>query len=151
MREQGFSLIEMLMSLAVLLIALSSMFGVFFQGAKYLAKIKAELPAYTLARSTLERYLSWSILDSLDNVVNGTVTNGEYNAMPNATRFPQVNLTLFTPSASANYATGIFIANVTNSTGQTVYPGRLKRVTARVSWFDGKNRAFNLTTMKADY
>ena len=151
MREQGFSLIEMLMSLAVLLIALSSMFGVFFQGAKYLAKIKAELPAYTLARSTLERYLSWSILDSLDNVVNGTVTNGEYNATTNATRFPQVNLTLFTPSASANYATGIFIANVTNSTGQTVYPGRLKRVTARVSWFDGKNRAFNLTTMKADY
>jgi prepilin-type N-terminal cleavage/methylation domain-containing protein len=151
MREQGFSLIEMLMSLAVLMIALSSMFGIFFQGSKYLARIKAELPAYTLARSTLERYLSWNILDGLDNVVNGTVTDGEYNSTTNATRFPQVNLTLFTTSASANYTTGIFIANVTNSTGQTMYPGRLKRVTARVSWFDGKNRTFNLTTIKADY
>jgi prepilin-type N-terminal cleavage/methylation domain-containing protein len=150
-REKGFSLIEMLMSLAVLLIALSSMFGVFTQGVKYLARIKAELPAYTLARSTLERYFSWGVLDSLDTVVDGTVTNGEYNYTTNATLFPKVNLTLFTKSASANYTIGIFIANVTNSTGQTMYPGRLKRVTARVSWFDGKNRAFNLTTMKADY
>ena len=151
MREQGFSLMEMLMSLAVLLIALSSMFGVFTQGSKYLARIKAELPAYTVARSTLEQYLSWGVLDSLDNVVNGTVTNGEYNYTTNATRFPQMNLKLFTRSANANYTTGVFIANVTNSTGSTIYPGRLKRVTARVSWFDGKARTFNLTTLKADY
>jgi prepilin-type N-terminal cleavage/methylation domain-containing protein len=151
MRDQGLSLIEMLISLAVLMIALSSMFGVFFQGSKYLARIKAELPAYTLARSTLEKYLSWGVLDTLDNSGDGNVTSGEYDSTTNATRFPQVNLTLFTPSASANYTTGIFISNVTNSTGNTIYPNRLKRVTARVTWFDGKNRAFNLTTMKTDY
>jgi prepilin-type N-terminal cleavage/methylation domain-containing protein len=151
LRKKGFSLIEMLISLAVLMIALSSMFAVFTQGTKYLARIKAELPAYTLARSMLEQYLAWNVLDSLDNVVNGTVTSGEYNSTTNATRFPQVNLTLFTPAATAYYTTGISIANVTNSTGQTIYPGRLKKVTARVSWFDGKDRTFNLTTMKADY
>jgi type II secretory pathway pseudopilin PulG len=143
---------EMLIALAVLLIALSSMFGIFFQGSKYLAQFKAALPAYTVARSKLEEFLNWTMLDSLDNVVNGTVTNGEYNYTTNATRFPLVNLTLFTKTASkATYAVGLSIANVTNSTGQAVYPGRIKRVRVSVSWFDGKNRTFNLTTLKADY
>jgi prepilin-type N-terminal cleavage/methylation domain-containing protein len=151
MRDRGFSLMEMLISLAVLMIALSSMFGVFVQGSKYLARIKAELPAYTVVRSTLEQYLSWADLDSLDGAVNGTVTSGEYNYTTNATRFAPKNLTLFTPSATASYATAISISNVTNSTSQTIYPGRLKKITARVSWFDGKDRMFNLSTFKADY
>jgi prepilin-type N-terminal cleavage/methylation domain-containing protein len=152
MRDRGFSLMEMLIALAVLLIALSSMFGVFSQGAKYLAQIKAALPAYMVARNTVEKYFSWAQLDGLDNVVDNAVTNGEYSHATDPARFPLVNMTLFTPSAAnASYTSGINITNVTNPAGTTMYPNRLKRMKVSVAWFDGNNRVFNLTTLKADY
>jgi len=150
-RNSGFSLMEMLVALSVLLIALSSMFGVFVQGAKHLAQFKTALPAYTVARAKMEEFLSWSMLDSLDGA-DGVVTDGEYTNSTNPLQLPLVNLTLFTKAAAqTSYRPVISIANVTDSTGLTVYDNRLKRVRVSVSWFDGKNRTFNLTTIKADY
>lgn len=137
---RGLSLIEVTIAMAILLTVLSTMFGVFTQGARRMTGSRSRLAAYSICRSYLERYYDWPALDALDGVTDGVVTNGVYNVSTDAEDFADITQSLFGMDET-------FAVNLTIASGP-VNGARLKRVTAGVDWGEG---AFNLSMFKAQY
>jgi len=134
MRRQGFSLIEVTMASAILLVVLLSLLSIFEQGNFYFSRNKFKVPGYNIARGFMEQYYDWASLDALDGVTNGTVMNGSYS-------LPNVALSVF----SEKNTTFSSALNITNG---TINATLLKRVRVTVTWPGGN---FSLVTLKARY
>jgi Tfp pilus assembly protein PilV len=133
--KRGLSLIEVVLAIALFMVILMGMLGIFDQGYVYLFKTKFRIPAYNLARAVVEEYYDWVLLDALDGTTNGTLVNGTYD-YPGS----PVTLNLFSSNCAFNIS-----LNISNSTLNST---DLKQVRVTVDWPAGN---FSLTTLKANF
>jgi Tfp pilus assembly protein PilV len=119
--DNGLSIVEVCISIAILAIILVPVAGIFTQGYRYLRNIRERAAAYSLARGILEEYSDWT-----------KVTNP-----------PE-----FSQTTAINNINYIWNLNISNATG---YNGQLKQLNLTITWPGWPQKRFNIVTYKADY
>jgi prepilin-type N-terminal cleavage/methylation domain-containing protein len=129
-QRSGFSLIEVVVSVAIIASVISVMIGVFWQGFNVGRKSQERSAAYSLAVSAIEEFSSWSSLTARagNPPVNGTYVNA--------------------PTSPVTFNNTVYTRNLVISDGSASYPNELKRIDVTVSW---GTESYTLTTFKANY
>jgi prepilin-type N-terminal cleavage/methylation domain-containing protein len=150
MKERGFSLIEVMIAVAILATLVTGMLGVIGQGFLTGRNSQQLTVAYSLAREILEEYSLWDNLDKLDSgscASDGTLVNNTYSSsnQPACTQYVFNSITL----NNVVYAPRLMIANGPCISGIPCVPSnQLHQLTVTISWLTN-SRSF--TTLKANY
>lgn len=124
----AFSLIEVVIAMALLSLILLGMLSIFKQGYFASRKTQQRTIVYNLLREKIEAYSNWSSLDVLDGIPDGNVSN---TVISNSEFFHNV----------------YYMLSLAISDGP-IPSNRLKRLNVTANWSGGN---FSLNTLKADY
>ena len=123
-RIKGFSLIEVVVAIAILALLLGGVLAIFSQGFNAAKRTRNQAGAVSLARAAAEEYSSWE---------SANRTSGTYN-------LGDVNLN------NVTYGRTMQISDDPD------FPGQLKRLDAVLSWPEGgTTKNLTISTLKADY
>ncbi len=122
-KTRGFSLIEVMAAITILVLSLEGALNIFEQGFAAARKIQQQVVAGNLARAAAEEYSAW-----VKVATNSTDT------------LAAVNLNNISYSRQARISDG------------PVFPNQLKRLDITISWIDGGiSRILTISTLKANY
>ena len=123
-RIKGFSLIEVVVAIAILALLLGGLLAIFSQGFKVAQRTGHQAVAVNLARAAAEEYSSWGMV----NITSGVYTLGDVN-LNNVT-----------------YGRTMQIFDHPD------FPSQLKRLEVVISWPEGgTTKNLTISTLKADY
>ena len=136
-RIKGFSLIEVVVAIAILALLLGGVLAIFSQGFQVDKRARNQAIAVNLARAAAEEYSNWTKLTELDDTPWITPHNGPVNDIYN---LGEVNLNNVTYDRTIQIFSG------------PVSPGQLKRLEAVITWPEGgTTKNLTISTLKADY
>lgn len=148
--ERGFSLIEVVIAVAILATLVTGMLGTIGQGFLTGRNSQQITVAYSLAREILEEYSLWGNLDKLNSgscASDGLVTNNTYSPsnQPACTQYVFNTITL----NNIVYTPRLMISNGPCISGVPCPPSNeLHQLNVTISW-GTSSRSF--TTLKANY
>lgn len=150
--KKALSLIEVYISIAIVVIVIASILGIYSQGYRYLRKSRISSVVYNLAIQHKERYSDWDTLDRLDSAVcatDGNVVNTSPGSPYSPTNQPACPTLAFN-TVTLNNVTYTPAMAISNGTGPD--PNRVKRHDITISWTeDGVVENFTVVTYEANY
>lgn len=142
----SFTLVEMLISIAILTLILGSMLTVFSQGFRTVRKSKEKTVACALARGITEEYSDWDTL----KFGGGSVSNGSYDVNDS---FPDLQINPGNPRSPVVVNTIQYSCALDIADGPIpAHADKLKQVDTTITWVSRtRTQTVTFTTLKADY